>query len=164
MGSKNEIVGVNFSRHSAPHDQYSNPRTQIIQCYTTSCIRKRQQNGRYRFTILQRRKCFFASNNIITYFNHHFPLPHNESWREFHIITKWVSRVIECLHGKQFQMVWLQRLPKIAKINGIIGVTTPISAQSILSSPTSPAPSNAISSLKHSLLGSGQACTEKRYN
>ena len=104
---------------------------------------------------------FFASNSRITYFNNHFPLPHNESWREFHIITKWVSRVIECLHGKQFQMVWLQRLPKITKNNVIIGVTTPISAQYILSSPTSPALSNTVLSLQHLLLGSSQACTEK---
>ena len=40
-------------------------------------------------------------NNIITYFNHSFPLPQNESWREGHITTEWVSRVIACLRGKQ---------------------------------------------------------------
>ena len=65
--------------------------------------------------------------------------------------------MIACLCGKQLQMAWLQRLPKIAKNTGIIGVTTPISAKLILYSPTSPAPSNTMSWLHNSLLGSGQA-------
>ena len=46
-------------------------------------------------------KYFSAFNNIITYFNHHFPLPENYPWLECHIPTKSVSRVIECLYGKQ---------------------------------------------------------------
>ena len=80
---------------------------------------------------------------------------------ECHIPTKWVSRVISFLYGKQFQMAWLQILPKISKNTCIIGVTTPISAQLILSSPTSPAPSNVMSLLQYSLLGSGELCTAK---
>ena len=106
-------------------------------------------------------KYFFAFNNIITYFNLHFPLPHNESWRECHIPTKWVLQVIACMRGNKLQLAWLQRLPKIAKNTGIIGVTTPISAESILSSPTSIAPSNMMSLLHHSLLVAGQACPAK---
>ena len=164
VGSKIEIVGINCSRHSDPHAHTSHSRTQIIKCYTTSCSKKGQWNGRYCFTSLQRWKIFFASNNLITYFNDHFLLPQNESWRKCHIPTEWLSRVIACLSGNQFEMVWLQRLPKIVKKNGIIGVTTPTYIQSILSSPTSPAPSNLMSLLQNSQLGSVQACMGKRYN
>ena len=106
-------------------------------------------------------KYFFAFNNLITYFNLHFPLPYNYSWRECHIPTKWVSQVIACLSGNKLQLAWLQRLPKISKNTGIIGVTTPIYAKSILTSPISLAPSNVMLLLQNSLLGSGQACPGK---
>ena len=109
-------------------------------------------------------KYFFAFNNLITYFNIHFPLPYNESWRKCNITTKWVSQVIACLRGNKLQLAWLKRLPNIAKNNGIFGVTTPIYAKSILSSPTSLAPSNVMLLLQYLLLGSGQVCPKKRYN
>ena len=104
---------------------------------------------------------FFTFNNIITYFNHHLPLPQNESWIKYKIFIKWLSQVIACLCGKQFPMAWLQRLPNIVKNTGIICVTAPIFAKSMLSSPTSISPSNAMSSLHHFLLSPCQACTEK---
>ena len=106
-------------------------------------------------------KYFFAFNNLITYFNIHFPLPYNESWRKCNITTKWVSQVIACLRGNKLQLAWLKRLPNIAKNNGIFGVTTPIYAKSILSSPTSLAPSNVMLLLQYLLLGSGQVCPKK---
>ena len=106
-------------------------------------------------------KYSFAFNNIITYYNYHFPLPQNESWRECYITTEWVLWVITYLHGKQLKMVWLQRLPKIAKNTGIIGVTTRISSTLIISYPTSLACSNVMSSLHHSLISSGRANMEK---
>ena len=109
-------------------------------------------------------KHFFSFNNLTTYFNHHFPLPQNEYWIECNIPTEWVSWVIACLSGKQLQMAWLKIPPKISKNTGIIGVTTPISAKSILSATTSLSPSNAMSLLQNLLLGSVQACMEKRYN
>ena len=86
--------------------------------------------------------CFFAFNNIITYFNHHFPHPQKDPSFKYHIPNKWLLQVIACLRGNQLQMAWLQRLPNIAKNTGIFGVTTPISSKFILSSPASLAPSN----------------------
>ena len=106
-------------------------------------------------------KCFFASNSLITYFNHTLSLPQNQSCQECHISTEWLFQGIACMHGNQFQMAWLQILPKIAKNTGIFGVNTPMSAQSILSSPTNPAPSNAMSLLQHQLIVLGQVCTSK---
>ena len=50
---------------------------------------------------------------------------------------------------------------KYRQNTSIIGVTTPISAQSVLSSQTSPTPSNLMSLLHHFLIGLSQVCTGK---
>jgi hypothetical protein len=104
-------------------------------------------------------KYFEAENNLLTYFNSHFPLPQNASWQECRIPKEWISRVIACLRGEQLPMAWLQRLPKTGKNTGIIGVPTPLHATSVPSLTTSPPPSKEISSSQLSLRGSGQVCT-----
>ena len=101
-------------------------------------------------------KFFKANNNLIPYFNSHFPLPQKTSWREFKIPTKLSSRVISCLLGEQLQMESLVRLPKLGTNTGLIGAPMPPNAAQTHTStekPSSPKPS----SLPDTLQGSGQA-------
>ena len=101
-------------------------------------------------------KFFKATNNLIPYFNSHFPLPQKTSWREFKIPTKLSSRVISCLLGEQLQMESLVRLPKLGKGTGLIGAPMPPSATPTRISKTNPKPPKQ-SSLPDTLQGSGRA-------
>ena len=76
-------------------------------------------------------KFFEAHADLVTYFNLHFPLPQNLSWREFKVPAKWASRVTSCLRGEQLQMESLLKLPKLGKSIGSIGQSTAISAPQI---------------------------------
>ena len=103
-------------------------------------------------------KFFTATNNLLTYFDTHFPLPQKKSWQECHLPDALVSRVISCLRGELLPMALLQRLPLIEKNTGSIGKTTQPSCSATPTSLMS-LKSNATSSLEGSLRGSGQAST-----
>jgi hypothetical protein len=103
-------------------------------------------------------KFFHASENLTCFFNKHFPLQKNKSWRDFRLPKELVSRVTACLRGEPLQMASLLRLPKIGQNTGSTGTTTHECARLTHSSPTSN-PSNEISSSMHMLQGSGQALT-----
>ena len=53
---------------------------------------------------------FHAHENLVKYFNSHFPLPQNLSWQEFQVSSKMASHVISCLRGIQLPMESLHRL------------------------------------------------------
>ena len=69
-------------------------------------------------------KFFAANENLIDYFNTHFPLQQNESWQRFHLPTEWISRVMLCLRGEQLPMESLRRLRKTGNNTLDTGVTT----------------------------------------
>ena len=60
-------------------------------------------------------KFFSANENLIEYFNTHFPLQQSESWQQFQLPTEWMSRVMSCLRGEQPQMESLRKLKRTAK-------------------------------------------------
>ena len=66
-------------------------------------------------------KYFDASDNLISYFNSHFPLPQQKSWMECILPQRLVSRVIACLRGEQLPMASLLRLPGLGKNTGVHG-------------------------------------------
>ena len=70
-------------------------------------------------------KYFKASQNLVNYFNIHFPLPQNISWTEFRIPTKLSLRVISCLRGDPLQMESLLNLPKLGRSIGPTGALIP---------------------------------------
>lgn len=67
---------------------------------------------------------FHAHENLVNYFNSHFPLPKNLCWKEYKVKQKLVSRVISCLRGTQLPMESLHKLPKLGKNIGAIGQNT----------------------------------------
>jgi hypothetical protein len=81
-------------------------------------------------------KFFIANACLVTYFNHHFPLPQKRSWKELQFPKGLVSRVISCLRGELLPMASLLRLPGIGKNIGHTGAITPPSSSVILSSQT----------------------------
>ena len=101
---------------------------------------------------------FNASKNLTNYFNVHFPLPQEKSWKEFQIPKELVSRVISCLRGELLPMASLLRLPKIAANTGTTGRNMRPSAESTHSSQKF-LKSKEISYSQPSLQGSGQALT-----
>ncbi len=64
---------------------------------------------------------FHAKENLVSYFNTHFPLPQKNSWIEYTIPTKLASHVISCLHGKLLPMESLLKLPRLGKSIGASG-------------------------------------------
>lgn len=105
-------------------------------------------------------KFFMENSSLLDYFNTHFPLPQNKSWKQFQLPTDWISRVISLVLGEQLPLASLLRLPKAKKNIGSTGqrtlqnaTSTPGSRQHLQSTETS--------SLQLSLQGSGQAFTEK---
>jgi hypothetical protein len=99
---------------------------------------------------------FSASTNIVDYFNTHFPLTQNNSWREFQIPPKLISLVISSLRGEQLPMGWFLRPPKIDKSTGCTGAPIARSSKCIPSSMASlPSPVTSLSA--PSLQGSGEA-------
>ena len=82
-------------------------------------------------------KYFKAANDIVTYFNTHFPLPQNLSWKEYVVKPKLASRVISCLRGEQLQMESLLNLPRHGTSTGATGQHTAPPATQIPISPTS---------------------------
>ena len=81
---------------------------------------------------------FHAQTNLAAYFNSHFPLPQDLSWREYRVPKKLSWRVISCLRGELLPMESLTRLPKPSKSTGNIGALTPTHANHPLTSNKSP--------------------------
>ena len=96
-------------------------------------------------------KCSFLS-----LFSSQFPLPQGQCWTEFHLPSKWHSRVMSCLHGKPLPMAQWTTLPNEDKNIGKTGANTAVCGATLPSSPTI-LPLNAASSRQPSLLGSGRA-------
>lgn len=69
-------------------------------------------------------KFFKAHQNLLDYFNTHFPLPQGKSWTEWYLPKSHSLRVISCLHGEHAQMESLIRLPKIKRSTGNSGAGT----------------------------------------
>ena len=69
-------------------------------------------------------KFFTANQNLISYFNSHFPLQQNESWQQFHLPIEWTSRVMSCLLGEQPTVESLRRLKRTGKSTLDTGSTT----------------------------------------
>ena len=103
-------------------------------------------------------KFFKAHKNLTDYFNTNFPLPQEQSWTEFTLPSKLVSRVISCLRGELLPLEQLLRLPGIESNTGHVGKALPQSADSTLSSKIQTT-LNGNSSSKALLHGSGQACS-----
>jgi hypothetical protein len=61
-------------------------------------------------------KFFEANDNLLQYFNTHFPLQQKVSWQQFQLPKEWISRVMSCLRGEQLQMESLHRLKKPVKV------------------------------------------------
>ena len=100
-----------------------------------------------------------ASSNLISFFNRQFPLTQAKSWTELILPSNLISRVIACLRGEQLPMVSLLRLPQIKKSTGHTGANTCPPAESTRFLTKSRLPSKKMSTLQHSLQGSGQECT-----
>jgi hypothetical protein len=96
------------------------------------------------------------SPSLLSYFNTHFK--QTNSWQEFHLPQKLISRVISSLLGTRLTLESWRRLPGLVKSIGTAGRVTQTPSKSTLYSPTW-TPSSATLSLQHSLLGSGKATT-----
>jgi hypothetical protein len=97
-----------------------------------------------------------SQKSFLSLFSSQFPLPQDQCWTEFHLPSKWHSRVMSCLHGKPLPMAQWTTLPDEDKNIGKTGANTAVCGDTHPSS--APAlPSNAASSQQPSLLGSGQA-------
>ena len=66
--------------------------------------------------------------NITSYFNYHFPLHQNQSWKEYRIPAKVASRVISLLRGDQ---LLIESLRKMTGLGRSIGVTGTITAKKV---------------------------------
>jgi hypothetical protein len=70
-------------------------------------------------------KYFAAADDLVSYFNTHFPLPsQKDSWIELKIPSKWQQRVMSCLLGELSMQALLQPLPKIVRNIGQHGADT----------------------------------------
>ena len=74
-------------------------------------------------------KFFKASSNLVSFFNSHFPLPKNLSWKEHTLHTDISSRIIACLRGRLLPLAQLQRLPATGKNTGEHGNNMPQNAE-----------------------------------
>ena len=98
-------------------------------------------------------------SDLISYFNTHFPLPQNASWKEFQVPKSLSAPVISCLRGEQLPMEQLTRLKKLGRNTGATGQNI---AEPSASIPSCDEPKDwKQSSLQQdSLPRSGQALTE----
>lgn len=103
-------------------------------------------------------KFFSANQNLISYFNFHFPLQQNESWQQFHLPIEWTSRVMSCLLGTQPTMESLRRLKRTGKSTLDTGSTTVTNFKWTPCSDNTQIPKSA-SQPWHLLHGSGKVAT-----
>ena len=104
-------------------------------------------------------KFFSAKSNLVTYFNTHFPLSQDVSWKEFNLPKEVVLPVISCLRGELSPMASLLRLPKIEQSIGTTGSDILRSSDAIPSCLNQFLPSKETASSSHLLQGLGQAYT-----
>lgn len=99
-------------------------------------------------------KIFHAADDLINYFNSHFPLPQLLLWQQYIISTKMSSQIIACLRGRQLPLAQLQRIPRIVTNIGKHGKAT---AQNVRLTPIywTAQHNKEILSSAPSLLGSG---------
>ena len=91
---------------------------------------------------------FEANQNLVCYFNQHFPLPQTNSWLEYRLPTKLSSRVTSCLRGELTPMESLHKLPKLGRNTGRPGrPTAPLAVNQIPTSTPSVKSNKASSSL-----------------
>ena len=102
----------------------------------------------------------FADANIklLSYFNLHFPLSQEQSWREFHCPADLALRVILCLRGVLSPLGSLLRLPKNVKNTGATGAAMHAPVELTPTLPTRH-PLKETSSSAGTLTGSGRALT-----
>ena len=81
---------------------------------------------------------FHAQTDLVAYFNSHFPLSQQQSWREYAIPNALALRVISCLRGAPSQMESLLKLPKLEKSIGKSGQTTASTAAQHRTSTSAP--------------------------
>ena len=91
-------------------------------------------------------KYFAACNDIVAYFNTHFPLPQNLSWKEYEVKPKLASRVTSSLRGERLQMESLLNLSKQGTNTGDTGQRTAPPATQTHTSQTSPPAKGRLSS------------------
>ena len=103
-------------------------------------------------------KYFEAHTKPTTYFNTHFPLPHQTSWQMLTLPPELISRVMSCLLGDPLTMEQLLQLPGLAPNTGNTGNSMSNSGTKTTSW-TTPVNLNGASSSQHLLQGSGQAFT-----
>ena len=70
-----------------------------------------------------------AQRYITSYFKYHFPLPHNQSWKEYRIPAKVASCVTSFLCGEKSMMESLRKLTGIGRSIGITGTFTAINVE-----------------------------------
>ena len=100
-----------------------------------------------------------TTSPFLAIFSQQFPLtPQHQCWTEYHLPPKWHSLVMCCLHGKPLDLARWIALPSEGKNTGKTGQPTVDAGGSLPTSTKYPS-SNAISSSRHSLLGSGLATT-----
>ena len=71
---------------------------------------------------------FIKHMPLLTYFQKNFPLPQGKSWKEFHVPSDLLSRVISCVRGEALPMASLLRLKKAEVSIGNTGAPMPNSA------------------------------------
>ncbi len=64
---------------------------------------------------------FKSNDNLLTFFNSHFPLPNQTSWNVFQLHSDVSMRVISILRTKHFLLDKWRRLPKIGSLSGTTG-------------------------------------------
>jgi hypothetical protein len=64
---------------------------------------------------------FKTKDNLLTFFNASFPLPHKNSWSVCQPTSKIAMRVISILRIMPFKLEDWRRLPAVAKKNGTVG-------------------------------------------
>ena len=99
-----------------------------------------------------------ANINLLSYFNLHFPLSQEQSWREFHFLADLALRVILCLRGVLSPLGSLLRLPKNVKNTGATGAAMHAPVESTPTLPTRHLLKETSSSAG-TLTGSGRALT-----
>ena len=65
-----------------------------------------------------------AQKSLTPYFNSNFPLPHNNSCKEYRIPVEVILRVISFLHGYQLLAESLRKLPGLGRIIVVTGSIT----------------------------------------
>ena len=67
---------------------------------------------------------FKLNESLTEFFNSNYPLPQNNSWKEFVIPSELYSRVMSCVRGERSKMGQLLRLKRVDKSIGDIGANT----------------------------------------